>query len=106
MDNCAYKIICKGICNTSSCIRNKKSEKEYWEDIQNSMVASARLERIRYYLSTKPKKVRTDIIEKWATLKKINNKKCNTCNDNGWVYEYCSNIEEPPKINCPSCSIS
>jgi DNA-directed RNA polymerase subunit RPC12/RpoP len=34
------------------------------------------------------------------------NSKCPTCNGKEWVYEYYSNIEEPPKIDCPSCSNS
>lgn len=67
MKNCAYKRICKGVCNEpSSCFKTGKSEKEYWEEIQKGMVALGRLERIRHYLSTK--NVRADIIEKWATL--------------------------------------
>ena len=67
--NCAYKRICKGICSSpSSCIRSQKSEEDYWQEIQNAMVAAGRLERIRHYLSTKPSIIRTDIIEKWATV--------------------------------------
>jgi hypothetical protein len=77
MKNCAYERVCKGICSkpnslvpNGSCIKEKKSEEEYWKEIQEAMIALERLERIRHYLSTKPKIIRTDIIEQWATLKK------------------------------------
>ena len=72
MNNCAYKMVCKGICSDSvSFIKSQKSEDQYWKEIQEAMAAVGRLERIRHYLSTKPKHVRLDIIEKWATLSNI-----------------------------------
>ena len=74
MDNCnkcAYKLVCKGIFNSSSCLKDKKSEEEYWKEIQEAMVAVGKLERIRHYLSKNPKIIRTDIIQKWAELNNI-----------------------------------
>ncbi len=69
MKDCAYKKVCKGICDSpSSCIKHSKTTDEYWAEIQEAMVAKGRLERIRHYLSTNPKNIRTDIIQKWATL--------------------------------------
>jgi len=70
-DTCAYKRVCKGICNTSSCLKKNKTQEEYWKEIQEAMVAIGRLDRIRYYLSTNPNNIRIDIIKKWATLGKI-----------------------------------
>jgi len=71
MNNCAYKCVCKGICDSSSCIKNNKTDDQYWKEIQEAMVAVGRLERIRHYLSTNPTHVRLDIIQKWATLSNI-----------------------------------
>ena len=108
MKDCAYKMVCKGVCNTDSCLKNKKSEEEYWKEIQVAMVAVGRLERIRHYLSTNPKIIRNDIIQKWATLSNIqykeNNSTCSTCDGKKWVYDGYSELEEPPKIDCPYCS--
>ncbi len=77
--HCAYRKICKGICSViddnsanGSCICSKKSEEEYWKEIQLAMVAVGRLERILRYVLSKPETVRLDIIEKWATLKDDN----------------------------------
>ena len=68
-EHCAYRKTCKGICNSSACVCLKKSEEEYWKEIQLAMVAVGRLERILRYVLSKPETIRLDIIEKWATLK-------------------------------------
>jgi hypothetical protein len=75
MKDCAYIKVCKGICSepnshikNCSCIKENKSEEEYWSEIQEAMVAKGRLERIRHYLSSNPKVVRIDIVKKWATI--------------------------------------
>lgn len=101
-ESCAYRLVCKGICNTSSCLKSKKSTEEYWKEIQEAMVAVGRLTMIRHYVSKDSIEIRRDIIQKMATLSNIH-AKCPTCDGNGWVYEYYSQQEEPPKIDCPSC---
>ena len=75
MKNCAYLKVCKGICSkpgsnakNGSCVKESKTDEEYWSEIQDAMVAKGRLERIQHYLSTNPKIIRTDDIHKWATL--------------------------------------
>jgi hypothetical protein len=74
MKNCAYKMICKGVCDSSSCLKNRKSEDEYWKEIQEAMVAVGRLGSIRNYLSIKNEIIRVDIIKRWATLDNIHYK--------------------------------
>jgi len=49
---CAYRRICKGVCNTSSCIRDSKTEEEYWTDVQDAVIARATLDTIRHLVST------------------------------------------------------
>lgn len=100
---CAYAIICKGNCDhPSSCVKHSKSEEEYWKEIQEAMVAVGRLRMIQNYVSKDSIVIRRDIIQRMATPSNIH-AKCPTCDGKGWVYEYYSQQEEPPKMDCPSC---
>ena len=68
MNTCAYEYICKGVCKTPySCLKHKKTEQEYWEEIKTAIVISERFKRIQHYITT-VKKPNMDIVKHWMKL--------------------------------------